>query len=508
VGAEIDLASVLERRVRASPARPAITFEGTTRTFAEVHDRVRRLARVLVDAGVGPGDRVAYLGTNHPAILEALFASAHVGAVFVPLNFRLAAPELAYALEQSGTSLLLADEGLAPLIDAERAALGGLPALLVADGTAPVGWGDAEAAMAAAVPLDERVTVDPDAPALIMYTSGTTGRPKGAVLTHANVWWHNIGIVLGLDIAADDVSLICAPMFHIGALNVLTIATWIKGGRLVVHRAFDPQAVLEDLEREGVSTMFGVPVMCAALSGLPDFASTDLSALRFIITGGAPVPVGLIRRFQDRQVELAQGYGLTEAAPVASFLTAEHALDKLGSAGRPLLLCDVRIVDPEGAVIETPGVAGEIEVRGPSVTVGYWENPEATAKTFHDDWLRTGDGGYLDDEGFLFIADRIKDMIISGGENIYPAEIEGVLFEHEAVAEVAVIGTADERWGETVCAVVAVREGATVTLEDLRAHAEGRLARYKLPRRLEFVDALPRNAPGKVLKTELRERFA
>jgi fatty-acyl-CoA synthase len=507
VGAEIDLAALLERRARASGERGAVTFDGRTSTFADVLDRVRRLATVLADGGVRHGDRVAYLGLNDPTILEALFASAHLGAILVPLNFRLAGPELAFAIADAGVHTLLVDEGHAPVIDGVRDELPVRRFVHVAAGSPSEGWEDGNALIDAAAPLAARAPVAPDDPAVIMYTSGTTGRPKGAVLTHANLWWHNIGIVLALDVVHDDVSLLCAPMFHIGALNVTTIATWIKGGRLVIHRAFDAQAVLEDLEREGVTTMFGVPVMCDALSSLPDFGTTDLSALRLIITGGAPVPIGLIRRFRERGVDLAQGYGLTEAAPVASFLTAENAERKIGSAGRPLLLCDMRVVDPDGYPVPA-GVQGEIEVRGPSVTVGYWQNPEATAKTMNGAWLKTGDGGHVDDEGFVFIADRIKDMVITGGENVYPAEVESVLFEHPAIAEVAVIGTDDAKWGERVCAVAALQDGATLTLQDLREFGDGRLARYKLPLQLEIVDALPRNATGKVLKTTLREHYA
>jgi fatty-acyl-CoA synthase len=505
--AEIDLAALLERRAEASAERPAVTFLGQTRTFAEVHDRVRRLAQVLREGGVRMGGRVAYLGLNDPAILEALFAAANLGAVLVPLNFRLAGPELAYAINHSGAHTVLADEPHTAVIDTVRDQLSAARFVRVSSGQSVAGWEDGDELITAAEPLAERTAVDAGDPALIMYTSGTTGRAKGVVLTHANLWWHNIGVVLALDIAYDDVSLVCAPMFHIGALNVTTIATWIKGGRLVIHRAFEPQAVLDDLQRERVTTMFGVPVMCEALSGLPDFETADLSALRLIITGGAPVAVGLIRRFQERQVELAQGYGLTEASPVVSFLTAENAMRKIGSAGRSVLLCDLRVVDANGAPV-LPGVDGEIEVRGPSVTPGYFQDPEATALAFNGPWLRTGDGGHLDDEGFVFIADRIKDMIITGGENVYPAEVEGVLFDHPAVAEVAVIGTPDDKWGERVCAIVVTEPGTGLDLQELREFAGQRIGRYKLPLRLEIVDELPRNPTGKVLKTELRKRYA
>jgi fatty-acyl-CoA synthase len=504
--ADIDLAGLLERRARISGERAAVTFGGHTATFAEVQEQVRRLAQVLADGGVGKGDRVAYLGPNHPAILDALFAAANLGAVLVPLNFRFAGPELTYAIAHSDVHTVLADSAHTAVIDGLRPEIPARRFIRVGTGDPVPGWEEGTELVAAATPLPERVPVEHADPALVMYTSGTTGRSKGVVLTHGNLWWHNIGVILALDIAHADVSLVCAPMFHIGALNVTTIATWIKGGRLVIHESFDASAVLADLEAEGVTTMFGVPVMCEAISGLPGFAAADLSALRLIITGGAPVPIGLIQRFRARQVDLAQGYGLTEAAPVAAFLTAEHAERRLGSAGRAVLLCDLRIVDAAGVPLPA-GATGEIEVRGPTVTPGYLDNPEATALAFDGDWLRTGDGGRMDEDGFIYIADRIKDMIISGGENIYPAEVEEALFDHPAVAEVAVVGTPDERFGEGVCAVVVPRPGSSVDLEELREHAGQRIGRYKLPRRLEILDELPRNASGKVLKTELRKRY-
>ena len=507
VPAEIDLAALLERCARTSGERPAVTFLGITQTFAEVHDRVLRLAQVLHEGGVGKGDRVAYLGINNPAILEALFASASLGAVLVPLNWRLAGPELAYAMTHSDVHTVLADHAHTAVIDTVRGQVPAQRFIRVASGESVQGWEDGNTLIDAATRFPARTPVESSDPALVMYTSGTTGRAKGVVLTHANLWWHNIGVVLALDIAHDDVSLVCAPMFHIGALNVTTLATWIKGGRLVIHEAFEPNTVLRDLEHERVTTMFGVPVMCEALQALPGFETADLSTLRLIITGASPVPAGLIHRFQARNIDLAQGYGLTEASPVASFLTAENALRKIGSAGRPLLLCDLRVVDINGNSVPAGG-NGEIEVRGPNVTPGYYRDPEATAAAFNGEWLRTGDGGHLDADGFVFVADRIKDMIITGGENVYPAEVEGVLCEHPSVAEIAVIGTPDPRWGERICAVVVPKPGATVDLEELRAFAAQRVGRYKLPLQLILLDALPRNATGKVLKTTLRQRYA
>ncbi|MCW2852241.1 MAG: acyl-CoA synthetase [Nocardioides sp.] len=505
----IALAAVFAARARTTPERPALTFEGRTSTYADVARRIAQLAEILRVGGVQRGERVAYLGLNHPTFLEALVATASLGAVFVPLNYRLSGAELAYALTHSETHTLIADAAGAALVDPEKAALP-VQRYLVVDG-ARNGWEPLEEAMGQAQemaePVDVQVDVHPDEPALIMYTSGTTGRPKGVTLTHANLWWNNICTVLALQISGADVSVVCAPLFHIGGLNVTTLATWVQGGHLVLHPAFDPARVLEDLVAMRATTMFGVPIMCQAIAGQPGFADADLSALRLIITGGAPVPVGLIRTYRERDIDLAQGYGLTEAAPIASFLTPEYALTKTGSAGRPMLLCDVRIADGDGNPVDTPGQIGEIEILGPNVTPGYWNNVEASVAAFNGDWLRTGDAGYLDDEGFLFITDRIQDMIITGGENVYPAEIEEVLFEHPAVAEVAVIGRQDERWGERVCAVVRLEPGHGVTLEELRDFAGSRVGRYKLPTEVIVIDELPRNAAGKVLKTELRTQF-
>ena len=341
--------------------------------------------------------------------------------------------------------------------------------------------------------------------AIIMYTSGTTGRPKGAMLTHGNLWWNNTNALHTLDVVHDDVTLVVAPLFHIGGLNVITLVTWQKGGEVVLHRSFDPAACLADIARYGVTTFFGVPAMFLFLSQHPDFAAADLSSIRMFICGGAPLPEPLLRLYLDRGVPIQQGYGLTETAPMVTFLTAEHSLTKLGSAGRPPLFTEVRIADTDNTTVTEPLARGEVCVRGPNVLAGYWNRPDATAEAIDaDGWFHTGDVGYLDGDGFLFIADRVKDMVITGGENVYPAEVESVLFAHPGIAEVAVIGLPDERWGEAVTAVV-VAKAQPPTLEELREFAGRSLARYKLPTRLQIVEVLPRNPAGKVLKFELRE---
>ncbi len=503
---DIGLGNWLYQRAQRTPQRTALVFEGNSWTYAELQQRIDRLAAALRAGGVCHGDRVGFLGLNQPAFLETLFAAARLGAVFVPLNFRLAGPELDYIINDAGVHTLVVDAPHRPVIDGIRAQLP-CRRYLSADQPAD-GWPDMASLLAAHEPLASGEPVAEDEVALIMYTSGTTGRPKGAMLTHGNIWWNNTNGLLTIDLLEDDVSLVVAPLFHIGGLNVTTLVTWQKGGCLVLHRGFDPQRFLEDAAKYRVTTTFAVPAMLLFVSQHPAFASADLSSLRTIVCGGAPVPEPLMRLYEKRGVPINQGYGLTETAPMVTFLSPEWGLKKIGSAGRTPPFCEVRIAAADGRILTGPGAKGEVLTRGPNIMKGYWNKPDATAAAIDaEGWFHTGDIGYLDADGFLFIADRLKDMVISGGENVYPAEVESVLYEHPAVAEVAVIGLPDPDWGEAVVAVVACKSGASVELEALRAFAEGRLAHYKLPSRLEFVTALPRNPAGKVLKFELRARF-
>jgi fatty-acyl-CoA synthase len=507
---DLSLSGWFEQRTQLTPKRRALTFEGTTWTYAEMMERIECVATVLREGGVRHGDRVAFLGFNHPSFFLTMFASSRLGAIFVPLNFRLTGPELSFIINDAGVHTIVADPTHRSVIDgishelpchrflATEAAVGDLQGP----------WLSLDALAAEAGRLANAEPLDPDEVALIMYTSGTTGRPKGAMLTHANIWWNNSIALLLADILETDVSLVVAPLFHIGGLNVTTLQVWMKGGENVLHRSFDPAAFLRDIATYGVTITFAVPAMLLFVSQHPEFAAADLTTVRSIVCGGAPVPEAIIKLYLGRGIQINQGYGLTETAPCATFLTPEHSLARLGSAGRAPMFIDLKLVDAEGATVAEPLAKGEICVRGPNVMKGYWNRPEATAQAIDPEgWFHTGDVGYFDEDGFLFVADRIKDMVITGGENVYPAEVESVLYEHPAVAEVAVIGLPDERWGEAVTAVAVLKPESELSLQQLRDFASESLAGYKLPSRLKLVAALPRNPAGKVLKFELRERF-
>jgi O-succinylbenzoate-CoA ligase len=469
------------RRARRTPDRLAIVDGDTRLSYAELHDRVLRLAQVLRDRGVSRGDRVAYLGANHHALLETLFAAGALGAIFVPLNTRLAAPELAAHLTDSGSRVLLCDRDAPQLAGCEVIALDRYEQLLAA------GPGS---------DLDEPVGLDD--PCIIMYTSGTTGTSKGATLTHGNLTWNAINVVVDSDFRADEMALVVAPLFHTAALNMLCLPTLLKGGTLVIEEAFDPGRALDLIGAHRVTSLFGVPAMYDMLAAHPRWAESDLTSIRQLLCGGAPVPDTTIVTWLTRGLTFIQGYGMTEASPGVLLLDAAHAQSKAGSAGLPHFFTDVRV-----------DATGEIMVTGPNVMTGYWNQPEATARAFAEDgWFRTGDAGRTDEDGYTFVVDRIKDMIISGGENIYPAEVENALLEHPAIAECGVIGIPDTKWGEVGRAIVVLRPGFRADEAQILAFLDGRLARYKIPKSVRFTDALPRTASGKILKKALRNDFA
>jgi fatty-acyl-CoA synthase len=503
---EPNLAGTLLRRAELNAERTAVIFEEQEITFGEFADRVRRQATLLRVGGVCVGDRVGYLGFNHPALLETMFAAQALGAIFVPLNFRLTAEELTFIINDAGVHTLVVDDALRDTLESARPNL--CCRHFFSSESEAEGWRHLASERAVAEPLASAVSVDQHDVAIIMYTSGTTGLPKGAMLTHGNILWNNINASLAFGSSREDVILTVAPLFHIGGLNVMTIHSFHIGSTLVLLRNFDPVQVLADIQRYRVSYMFGAPAMFLFMSQQPQFADTDLSSINSLVCGAAPVPESLIQLYGERDVDFCQGYGLTETSPFSAFLTPEWAVSKLGSAGQPPLFSDTRIVDEDNQPLP-PGERGEICLRGPNIMKGYWNRPDATADAIDaEGWFHSGDVGYLDDDGFLFICDRLKDMVISGGENVYPAEVEGVLYKHEAISEVAVIGLPDEKWGEAVTAVVALHEGQELTLEQLREWAQPFLAKYKLPLRLHVVDALPRNPAGKVLKFVLKEQLS
>ena len=502
----LDLGHMIGRRAQLTPHLPALTFEGETWTYAELLDRVDRFATVLADGGAGRGDRVAYLGLNHPNFFVTLFATARLGATFVPLNFRLTGPELSFIIGDAGVKTIVVDDPHRAVIDAIR---DDLPCETYVSSEAPDdGWPAMDDLLAGADPLAAPAPAGPDDVAVIMYTSGTTGRPKGAMLTHGNIAWNNVNALHAIDMGADEIGLVVAPLFHIGGLNVTTLLIWQKGGEIVLHRSFDPAAALRTIEERGITNMFGVPAMFLFMSQVPSFDGTDLSSIRVFVVGGAPCPEPLTRLYLSKGAPFAQGYGLTETAPMCSFLLPRDALAKVGSAGQVPLYTDVRCVDEQNQPVG-PNERGEICIKGPNVMAGYWNRPDATAEAIdREGWFHSGDLGYFDDEGYLYVVDRVKDMVISGGENVYPAEVESVLQGHPDIADVAVIGLPDDRWGEAVTAVVVPGAGAEVTLESVREFAASQLASFKLPSRLHVVGELPRNPAGKILKFELRDDLA
>lgn len=493
------------RRARKTPHRVAVVHEDRTLTYRELHGRVLRLAHALRALGVARGDRIAYLGPNHPAFLETLFAAGTLGAVFVPLNTRLAAPELAYNVADSGSTILVhgpeqADAARAAAAEGVRHRIG----VTGPDEDGALGYEELLAGAQTGA-LDEAVA--PQDPCMVMYTSGTTGRAKGAVLSHANITWNSVNVLVDTDLAGDEVTLVVAPLFHTAGLNMTCLPTLLKGGRVVLLGAFGAERVLELIEDLRVTCMFGVPTMYDAMAARPRWKTTDLSSLRTLNCGGAPVPARTIAAYLDRGLAFSQGYGMTEASPGVLYLDKERTSDKAGSAGVSHFFTDTRVVGPDGREAR-PGEPGEILVHGPNVMTGYWRRPEDTEAAFTDGhWLRTGDVARTDAEGYAYIVDRVKDMFVSGGENVYPAEVEDALLAHPAIAECAVIAVPDPVWGEVGRAVVVLEPGVRAHEDDILGHLHGRLAKYKIPKSLVVTEALPRTASGKIIKPAVRDTY-
>jgi fatty-acyl-CoA synthase len=501
----------IRRRASTAPEHPAIVFRDRPISYRTLADRIDGLAAALADRGIGAGDRIAFIGNNHPALIEVLFASARLGAIMVPLNTRLSARELAYMLDDSGASVLISTSGLEATVAA--AAPPGLDRFVVADGdaaSATDGVHDYEAALAGASTSagTGEAAVGVDDPALIIYTSGTTGRPKGAVLIHGDLIWNAINVITDYDVVSTDRALMISPLFHVASLGMGCLPVLLKGGTVLLEERFVPGDALGTIERLRATSISGVPTTYQLMAEDPAWESTDISSLRLLTCGGSAVPDRVREAYEARGLAFSGGYGMTETSPGVTMLPPQHSRSRAGSAGLAHFFTRFRVRGADGALAAS-GEPGEIEVRGPNVFLGYWRNPEGSSQAWTDDgWLQTGDIGFTDDDGFLYISDRVKDMIISGGENIYPAEVEQSLLTIAGVTGAAVIGVPHERWGEVPHAIVTLADAATLDPEEMVAMLSTRLARYKIPRTLEVVDELPRTASGKVRKQTLRERYA
>ncbi len=491
-----------------TPNAPAIEdlYSKRTFTYAQMSERVGRLADHLgTNCNIEKGDRVAIISYNNPEMLELQFACQRLGAIFVPLNFRLTIPELEYIAGDCGAKAVLADVEFEKTARAVANTIGTEHVIITnSDGTDS----EYETALAAATPFYTCAELTLDDCATIMYTSGTTGHPKGAVITYSMALFNAINYV-GIKLSPDSVQFTFMPLFHTGGLNVFTLPVLHAGGKVILTRAFDAGEVLGVINdaRYGVTHFLGVPAMLLFMSQHADFNKTDFSRLVAAFVGGAPVPVPVLKAWLNVGANIQQGFGMTETGPSCLALMAGDAERKIGSTGKPVMHVEVKIVDDDGEEVPT-GEVGELWAKGPTIIKSYWNKPEANKSNFTDGWLHTGDAARVDEDGFYFIVDRTKDMYISGGENVYPAEVENILYQIDGVIEAAVIGIEDTKWGETGCAIVVAAEQATLTEESIKDYCAERLAKFKLPKSVIFTDIIPRNATGKVLKNVLRDTYS
>ncbi len=490
-----------------NPQGQSVVFGDRVVSWSELDDRTSRLANGLRGLGIGHGDRVGILSSNCVEYLEVAIAGYKLGSILVPLNVRLTPPELRYIIEHAGCRAVVADQHLAPLAAAALdSAIDPVDRIGLADG-----FGVHIDSLRSENSADPMAEVTPDDIAYICYTSGTTGTPKGAMLSHGNLMTLAHNKILADDTTTASRVYLPFPLSFTGGLVSVWAPTFVAGATLVLDAVVDPLRMLQVIQDERITSFAAVPVIFDMIVQHPDFRDYDLSSLRMVGSGGAAVPESLIEKLLAVGVPMAQGYGLTEGCGISAWLHARDAVRKLGSCGRPLMHTSMRTVDPENqeALVDVPaGEVGELIIKGPEVMVGYWNAPEATAATLVDGWLRTGDLARIDEEGFVFIVDRAKDMLITGGLNVYPAEIELVLAAIPGVAECAVIGVPDDKWGETPVALLRPVPGATLDRVAILDHCREQLADYKLPRFVVIRDEpLPRGMSGKVLKRELRDEY-
>lgn len=491
------------------PSKLAILdlYSGRRFTYAEVHNRVARLAGFFQDSlSVNHGDRVAVLSQNTSDIFEIQFACARLGAIFQPLNFRLTIPELAFIVSDAAPVVLIVDIDFAE-VGWELARRCGISHTINLRGDG--GDSGYEQGIADARPITSMTEQTLDDVCAIMYTSGTTGRPKGATITHGMAFYNAANTLVPARIGSDSVQLVFLPLFHIAALNAFANPVFYAAGTAIIMRTFTPCDALNAMNDAalGITHMTAVPVMYQSMAQADEFKTTDFSRIRMPLVGAAPVPLQILNTWRKRGVEIQQGYGMTETAGAVLLVDKAETLRKIGTAGTPFLHTDMRVVDTHGEDVAA-GKRGELWIKGPIVTPGYWNRPDANEKDFTDGWLHTGDAVVRDDDGYYTIVDRQKDMYISGGENVYPAEVEDVLYQLEEISEVAVIGVPDEKWGEVGYAVVVLKTDAELSPKQLLDHCQGKLAPYKHPHHVLFAGELPRSATGKLQKHILREQLS
>lgn len=503
-------ADLLRVRAELTPDRAALldVSTGITYTFAELNERANRLSNWLRGLGVEKGDRVSILAQNSIHYVDLLYGLGKIGAILAPLNWRLTARELIYIAGDCAPKVFVCGPEYTGLLDEIHREVE-FPIIIGIEGAQINGALSYEECVAAAP------ATEPEQPLLtgedtycILYTSGTTGRPKGAMIPHRQVVWNCINTVISWGLGADDVSPVMTPMFHAGGLFIFLTPLFYVGGKILLARSFDSEASLALIQRERATVVLGVPTLFQMWMNSPAFAAADFSHVRYFVSGGAPCPLSLIRAWRAAKGGfLRQGYGLTEVGVNCFTMTNEESVAKLGSVGKPIFHSRMRVVDENGRDVAR-GQTGELIIYGSHVCSGYWENPEATASALQNGWFHTGDMARQDEDGFYYMAGRYKDMIISGGENVYAAEVETVFLEHPAVREAALIGLPDERWGEVGLMVVVARPDMPATAEALIDFCRARLARYKVPKQVIFADALPYSPYGKVMKAELRAKYA
>lgn len=503
----------IRRHAERTPDRLAMfdAHTGNEITYGQFNERANRLAHFFqAELGLKQGDRVSILAGSSAEYYEVLFACSKMGAILNTLNWRLTAPELEYIIQDCQPTLFIYEAEFSKTVNTLRRSIDCQHFMVMPQDQDEIPddeWGY-EMALAQGSPDGVEM------PALkytdtwaIIYTSGTTGQPKGAQVTYGNFFYNAVGMGQAIHLTAEDVNLNVLPTFHIGGLGLYACPTFHAGGTLVVMRNFDPQRFLNLMVEWNVSVLLLVPSIYLMLAQYPEFDKYDLSHVRSWASGGSPLPTSTVKEFEEKEIIIQQGFGMSETGPTVFLIDKENAVRKAGSVGKPILHTEVCIIDQEGLMLG-PDEVGELCIRGGNVTTGYWNRPEATKETIVDGWLHSGDAVKYDSEGYYYIVDRWKDMYISGGENVYPAEVENVLYQHPAIAEVAIIGVPHPKWQEVGKAIVVLKEGQQLSEEELIAFCQDKLAKFKIPKSAEFIDALPRNAAGKVLKRELRTTYS